>query len=162
MKSTTSNLGKASSSRSMTAKALHMHHFMLIEGNGDIYCPFMKELGMISAEYMTLIIKLKKLTLHIHVLHMTICIGRYLPVLSCTDFKGFYISQYNSTFLKHNYLRLVSVEAFGLHVSWVWDGWPLKYALNFANCCISNWDKIVFKFYFNYKTWSSFGQVNLL
>lgn len=41
------------------AKALHMHHFMLIEGNGDIYCPFMKELGMISAEYMTLIIKLK-------------------------------------------------------------------------------------------------------
>lgn len=32
---------------------------MLIEGNGDIYCPFMKELGMISAEYMTLIIKLK-------------------------------------------------------------------------------------------------------
>lgn len=57
MKSTTSNLGKASSSRSMMAKALHTHHFMLIEGNGDIYCPFVKEQGMIRAEYMTLIIK---------------------------------------------------------------------------------------------------------
>lgn len=59
MKSTTSNLGKASSSRSMMAKALHTHHFMLIEGNGDIpvYCPIVKELGMIRAEYMTLIIK---------------------------------------------------------------------------------------------------------
>lgn len=43
------------------AKALHTHHFMLIEGNGDIYCPFVKELGMIRAEYMTLIIKFKKI-----------------------------------------------------------------------------------------------------
>lgn len=51
------NLGKVSFLRSMMVKVLYTYYFMFIEGNGNIYCLFVKELGMIRVEYMILIIK---------------------------------------------------------------------------------------------------------